>query len=251
MKRMLLIFVLAVVCGGAARAAEVMPPPPTDYFNDYANVVSPDTAERLNQELQQFDHDTTTQIVVAIYPTMQSDSSVDDYAVRIFNTWKVGGKKYNNGAVLFVFMQQHKMFIQTGYGLEGALPDALCKQIIDEQITPRFKQGDYAGGLSAGVDAILAATKGEYKGRDTSADRLIITVVSVLGAALFILIFVWGWLYSKRQAAKQGARHYSSSGHSSSRGWTWSVGGGDSSSGGGGFSAGGGMSGGGGAGGSW
>ena len=66
--------------------------------------------------------------------------------------------------MLFVFVQEHKLFLQTGYGLEGVLPDALCKRIIDEQITPRFKAGDFDGGPGGGVAAILAATKGEYKG---------------------------------------------------------------------------------------
>ena len=235
----------------SARAAEVMPPPPTDYFNDYANIVSADAAKRLNQELQQFDHDTSNQIVVAIFTTMQSDSSIEDYTVRVAQSWKVGQKLKDNGAVLFVFVAQHKVYLQVGYGLEGALPDALCKQIIDQQITPRFKQGDYGGGLSAGVDSIIAATKGEYKGTDTAAQNLVVIVVLVIGAVLFISIFAWAWLYSRRQAAKQGAKHYSGSGHRSGGGWTWSVGGSGSSSGGGGFSGGGGSFGGGGAGGGW
>ena len=106
--------------------------------------------------------------MVAVFPKMQSDSSIEDYTVRVARSWQVGQKNKNNGAVLFVFVQDHKMFLQVGYGLEGVLPDALCKRIIDEQITPRFKAGDFDGGLTAGVQAILAATKGEYKGTGTN-----------------------------------------------------------------------------------
>src|SRR5207253_2573077 len=123
------------------------------------NAVSPAAAEKLNRELIDFERETSNQVVVAIYPKMQSDSSIDDYTVRVAQSWRVGQKLHNNGVVLFVFVQDHKLFIQVGYGLEGALPDALCRQIIDNEITPRFKQSDYDGGLSAGVHAILAATK--------------------------------------------------------------------------------------------
>ena len=146
------------------RAAEVIPPAPARYFNDYAGVISADTASRLNKTLEDFERETSNQILVAVYPNMQSDSSIEDYTVRVAQAWKVGQKQKNNGAVLFVFAQDRKMYLQVGYGLEGALPDALAKQIIENELKPRFRNGDFEGGLSAGVAAILAATKGEYKG---------------------------------------------------------------------------------------
>ena len=161
-------FALAVSGLSNLFAAEVMPPAPKNYFNDYAHVVSPQTADALNAKLRTFEQQTSNQIVVAIFPKMQSDSSVEDYTVRIAQSWRGWQKGLDNGAVLFVFVQDHKMFIQTGYGLEGALPDITCKRIIDNDIAPRFKAGDYDGGLTAGVDAIIAATKGEYKGTGTT-----------------------------------------------------------------------------------
>ena len=95
---------------------------------------------------------------------MQSESSVADYTQRIAQTWGVGQKGRNNGAVLFVFVENRQMFIQTGYGLEGALPDATCFDITHNVIAPLFKKGDYAGGLKAGVTAMMQAVRGEYKG---------------------------------------------------------------------------------------
>ena len=95
---------------------------------------------------------------------MQSESSVADYTQRIAQTWGVGQKGRNNGAVLFVFVANHQMFIQTGYGLEGALPDATCFDITHNVIAPFFKKNDYAGGLKAGVTAMMQAVRGEYKG---------------------------------------------------------------------------------------
>ena len=159
-----LITVLLLALGWVAHAAEVIPPAPTQYFNDYANVVASGTRQQLNQRLEQFERDTSSQVVVAIFSKMQSDSSIEDYTVRVAQSWKVGQKGKNNGTVLFVFIQDRKMFIQVGYGLEGVLPDALCKRIIDDEIKPHFKAGNYGAGLTAGVNAILAATKGEYIG---------------------------------------------------------------------------------------
>jgi uncharacterized protein len=171
MKRLPIILLLTWCW--ATLAVEVIPPAPAHYFNDYAGVTQPATQNRLNQTLEDFEKQSSCQIVVAVFPTMQTDSSIEDYAVRVYRAWGVGQKDKNNGAVLLVFVQEHKMRIATGYGLEGALPDALCKRILDDEITPRFKQGDYDGGLSAGVTAMIAAAKGEYKGTGrTVADSI-------------------------------------------------------------------------------
>src|ERR1017187_2929393 len=167
------IFLFAALLPTLAMAAEVIPPKPTQYFNDYAHVASSATATELNQKLEQFERDTSSQILVAVYPKMESDSSIEDYTVRVAQSWGVGQKGKDNGAVLFVFVQDHKMYIQVGYGLEGALPDALAKRIIENEIKPYFRSNDFDSGLRAGVTAILQATKGEYKGTGyTEADRL-------------------------------------------------------------------------------
>lgn len=227
----------------AAHAAEVIPPVPAQWFNDYAHVVSPATAARLNQTLQDFERETSSQVVVAIFQKMESPSSIEDYTVRVAQAWKVGQKSMKNGVVLFVFVQDRKMFIQVGYGLEGALPDATCKRIIEDEIKPRFRNNDFDGGLSAGVAAILQATKGEYKAADQPLARSIGFGWIVLLFALFIFFIAFvNW--KVRQAGGYWRGITLSSGG-------WSSGGGGWSSGGGGFSSGGGSFGGGGAGGSW
>ena len=228
-----------------AWGAEVIPPAPPNYFNDYAHVVPAPTAGQLNAKLEDFERTTGNQVVVAIYQKMDSDSSIDDYTVRVARAWKAGQKIKNNGVVLFVFIQNRQMFIQVGYGLEGALPDALCKQITEYEIKPHFKTGDYAGGLAAGIDAILAATKGEYKGTGATVgdanshhSQGIPTWIIVLVIIAFILL---------RLMSSTGRRGWMFSGV----GWGGGSGGGGFSSGGGGFSGGGGSFGGGGAGSSW
>ncbi len=236
-------------------AAEVIPPAPPRYFNDFAGATKPATAERLNQSLEQFEKDTSSQIVVAVFPKMQSDSSIEDYVNRLFKAWKIGQNQKNNGALLAVFVQDRKMRIEVGYGLEGAIPDAIAKRIIDNEITPRFRSGDFDGGLSAGVNALMQAARGEYKGTGGTAaqsrrsNRLPWPLILFGG---FFLLTILGTL---RRRARGTA--FSRSGRSSGGFWPvfiggggggWSGGGGGS---GGGFSGGGGGSGGGGASGSW
>ena len=157
------VALLGFVAAGAS-AAEVIPAAPASYFNDYASVVSPATASSLNSKLQQFERDTSNQVVVAIYPTMQRDSSVEDYTVRVAQSWHPGTKGLSNGAVLFIFVNSHQIYLQVGYGLEATLTDALSKRIISDEIAPAFRRGDFGAGVTAGVNAIIAATRGEYRG---------------------------------------------------------------------------------------
>ena len=246
-----------------AAGAEVIPPKPEHYFNDYAHVVSANTAFELNQKLEDFERKTSSQIVVAVYPKMQSDSSIEDYTVRVAQSWGVGQKGKDNGAVLFVFINDRKMYLQVGYGLEGALPDALAKRIIENEIKPHFKNGDFGGGLRAGVTAILQATQGEYTGTGrTVAERSRANdTLSGWTAALIvglIIIFFLGKLLSYCAGGTvygHGGRtvRYGGMGPVFWGGFGGGSGGGGFSGGGGGggFSGGGGSFGGGGAGGSW
>ena len=220
---------------------------PAQWFNDYAQVVSPATAARLNQTLQDFERETSSQIIVAIFQKMESPSSIEDYTVRVAQAWKVGQQGKKNGVVLFVFVQDRKMFIQVGYGLEGALPDATCKRIIEDEIKPGFRNNDYDGGLSAGVAAILAATKGEYQGTGRTAGQSLGSrnsspFIFLGGMALLFGLFI---LLAAKVRRAGGSWHGVTL---SGGGWTSGGGGG---SGCGGFSGGGGSFGGGGAGGSW
>jgi uncharacterized protein len=170
MKQLSLIFGLMwCLC---AVADEVIPPAPTHFFNDYAHVVSSTNAALLDATLENYERESSDQIVVAIFPKMQSDAPVKDYTTRVFNSWGVGQKGKDNGVIVFVFVQDHRMYINVGKGLEKSLPDATCKQIIDTKIVPRFKQKDYDGGLSAGAAAIIAATKGAYQGNGNTAAEL-------------------------------------------------------------------------------
>jgi uncharacterized protein len=249
------VALLFVLTASSSRAAEVIPPKPSAYFNDYAGVVSKGSADRFNEQLAQFERDTSNQVVVAVFPKMQSDSDVADYTYRVKDSWKVGQKGLNNGAVLFVFIQDRKIHIQTGYGLEGALPDATCFDITEYQIKPHFRDNDYEGGLAAGIDSILKAIRGEYKGTGK-------TVTERRGRSgppsfLFFIVFVVILMVISRVMRRLGGYGYSSRRTGpvfipmgfGGGGGGWSSGGGGAGF--SGFSGGGGIGGGGGAGSSW
>jgi len=235
----------------SSQAAEVIPPKPVGYFNDYAGVVSKETARRFNEQLAQFERDTSNQVVVAVFPKMQSESSIDDYTQRVAQAWGVGQKDKRNGAVLFVFLEDRKMFIQVGYGLEGALPDITAFDITERHIKPHFRNGDYEGGLATGIDLICKAIRGEYKGSGKTAAEQ----GRNFGAPgfFFFIIFVIVLIVISRVIQRLGGYGYSSGRGgpiffpTGGGGGSWSSGGGGFS----GFSGGGGSFGGGGAGSSW
>lgn len=253
--RQVALFIAAFVglLPASSQAAEVIPLKPAAYFNDYAGVVSKEAAQHFNEQLAQFEHETSDQVVVAVFPKMQSDSDIADYTQRVAQAWGVGQKERRNGVVLFVFIQDRKMFIQVGYGLEGALPDATAFDITEYHIKPLFRNGNYEAGLAAGIDLICKAVRGEYKGTGkTVAERHARSGGSASGLLPF-LIFVIVLIIISRIMRRLGGY-----GYSSGRGGPvfLPMGGGGWSSGGGGggfsgFSGGGGSFGGGGAGSSW
>ena len=141
-------------------------PKPDVYFLDTTGRVTGADWRPINEKLAQFERDTSNQIVVVMYAALPPGADLAQYCTQVYNAWGIGQKSANggNGAVLFVFVDDHKMFIATGRGLEGALPDITCQQILDNQVRPLFREGDFAAGINAGVDAMIAATRGEYKG---------------------------------------------------------------------------------------
>jgi len=231
-----------------AQAAEVIPPKPAGYFNDYAGVVSKEAAHRFNEQLAQFERETSNQIVVAVFLKMQSDDDIAAYGQRVAEAWGVGSKAQRNGVALLVFIADRKASIQVGYGLEGALPDAIAYDIRANHINPHFRTGDYEGGLADGIDSIFKAIRGEYKGTGkTVTERRSNAPAPTF---LFFLIFLVTLSIISRIMRRLGGYSYSSR----RRGPVFipmGFGGGSGGGGFSGFSGGGGSFGGGGSSGSW
>ena len=147
----------ALSLGAHAQQADV--PYLTGRVVDNAEILKPDTRKRLAETLRRHEQKTTNQIAVLTVTTLQGDS-VEEYAVRVFEQWKLGQKGKDNGVLLVVAPQDRRMRIEVGYGLEGVLPDATAARIIRNVMTPRFKEGNYDGGIVQGVEAIIAQLEG-------------------------------------------------------------------------------------------
>lgn len=265
--RFLLGLVLLGSCLGQAQGATPLPPSPVKYVTDTAGVLSPATVSSLNAKLENYEKETSNQVVVYLMPEVPSDYAMEDFTQRTFASWGVGQKEKNNGVVLFVFPKSRKMRIEVGYGLEGALPDARSKQIIENQIKPAFKQGDFNSGITRGVDGILASLNGEYKGTGvTQYQQTHAGSIGDVGGSMSPLLIPLGFFAFFVVSSLLGAVKRGTSYSSRRRSNTWfipPIGGGSSgdsffggssgggSDSGGGFSGGGGDSGGGGASGSW
>jgi uncharacterized protein len=255
---LIIAFCAMIPAAEAVTAADALKNPPNRYFNDYAGLVKPATAANLNAELESFERSTSNQLVVAIFPELPDTTTVEDYGVQLYRAAKIGQKGRDNGALLLVFVKNRKIWIATGRGLEGALPDAICKRIVSEQIAPRFQTGDFDGGLTQGVHAMMAGAQGEYKGTGTTVNersrRHASEDSSWIIPVIFLLIFLVFFMMAARRRGMiiggGGGPWYGGGGF----GGGFSGGGGGGFSGGGdsgGFSGGGGDTGGGGAGGSW
>lgn len=154
---------LLVLCSASllAGAQELAPIPPlTARVTDTTATLSAAQRDALEQRLAALEKDKGSQIAVLIVPTTQPEA-IEQYGIRVAEAWKVGRKGVDDGVILLVAKQDRKLRIEVGYGLEGAIPDAIAKRIIAEIIAPHFKQGDFAGGINAGVDAIAARIAGE------------------------------------------------------------------------------------------
>jgi uncharacterized protein len=127
---------------------------------DTTGTLSPAEAARIEGKLKAFEQQKGSQMVVLMVPTTQPEA-IEQYSIRVAEAWKIGRKKVGDGVILLVAKNDRKMRIEVGYGLEGAIPDATAKRIISEAIAPQFRANDYAGGIEAGVDRLIAAASGE------------------------------------------------------------------------------------------
>lgn len=157
----LLLLVFLCGCFGAASAQQLQPIPAlTAHVVDQTGTLGAERRARLDESLVKFEQTTGSQLAVLIVNTTQPEA-LEQYALRVAERWKLGRQKVDDGAILLVAKEDRAVRIEVGYGLEGALSDVVSKRIIEETILPRFRQGDFGGGISAGVDQMMAVVHGE------------------------------------------------------------------------------------------
>lgn len=250
------IFFLFSFCATAQIDKEIpAKPSPPKLVNDYTNTLTPAQVQALENKLVTYDDSTSTQIVVYITSTLNG-YDISEYGLALGRKWGIGGKEFNNGVIVIVAKDDRKMRIEVGYGLEGAIPDITAKSIIDNSLTPQFKQDNYYRGIDLATDDIIKAAAGEYKAPANYSSRKkkggpFGTIITI--AVIVLLIAIGGG-----RSSGTGGGTMSGAGwiigsllSNSGRGGGWS-GGSSGGGGGGGFGGfGGGSFGGGGASGSW
>jgi len=258
MKKIFLLSLLALLFNFAF--AQDFPEKPNTLVNDYSGVLSAEQKQALESKLVAFDDSSSTQIAIAILKSV-GDYDINEYAVNLGRKWGVGQSGKNNGIMIVVAVGDRKISIQTGYGVEGALPDVYARRIIDNDIKPEFRAGNYYAGLDAATSSIIQYTKGEYKNDNP---RVASRKSGGGGSIIIVIIIIIVILIIMRKGGGGGSEVIGGRGASNALFWAMLFGsggggrggdsgwGGGSSGGGGGFGGfGGGSFGGGGSSGSW
>jgi uncharacterized protein len=260
MKRLfLLIIIFSSICA-SAQIDKVIPavPNPPKLVNDYTNLLTKEQADYLESKLVAYDDSTSNQFVIVIVEDLRSYDA-NEYATALGRKWGVGGKQFNNGVVILIATGggegNRDAYIAPGYGLEGAIPDITAKTILENELIPNLKNGEYYRGLDETVDALIKAAAGEYKAPQGYGKR------GDKGPSVFKIILLMIVIWALLGVFSRGGRGGGMMSRRGYRGWGgpfwtgggsgWS-GGGWSGGGSGGFGGfGGGSFGGGGAGGKW
>jgi len=226
-----------------------------NYVTDKTGTLTSSQLKSLESKLAAFEKETSNQLVVWMEPSLDGNS-VEDRSYELAEQNGIGQKGKNNGVLLYIAKNDRKLRIEVGYGLEGALTDALSSQIIRKEITPQFKKGNFFEGINAGVDAIIQATKGEYTADNESDEEGPLGGICCVPFPVIIFLVIFFFVFFMplvsrifgRNKGKKGSNWWYTGGGGSGSGWSSGSSSGWSS---GGFSGGGGSFGGGGSSGSW
>ncbi len=185
--RRIALLVLLILLPFSVQALDV--PPLKAHINDYAHMFSPRTVQELEGRLADFEAKESTQIAVLTVPTLEGEN-LEEYSIKVAEAWKIGLKGIDSGVILLIAEKERKIRIEVGRGLEGRLTDLTSGQIIRNEITPRFKAGDYDGGLSAALAAIMGAVKGEYGPQKEDVRHARRSAPPIFGLLIFLFVIL-------------------------------------------------------------
>ena len=156
-----IIFLVIFLSVVSLRAQKPLPELWGLHVHDEAHILSQTFIDQLENQLKEYEDSTSNEIAVLLISSLDGES-LEDYSMRVAEKWKLGKEEKDNGALLLIVVDEHKMRIETGYGLEGVLTDAVCSRIIRNELAPNFRQDNYEAGVNAGINAIVRAIGGEY-----------------------------------------------------------------------------------------
>jgi uncharacterized protein len=201
------LFFIWCLLAPAICCAQAYPSKPQNYITDEAGVLDQGQLDALNTKLKSFEDSTSNQVFVYVTSTL-GDKVMAEYCQEIFHDWKIGSEK-NNGVLIAIFVNDHKFRIHTGYGMEGALPDALTKRIQDNEMKPSFKENNYYEGINKGIDKIIYYSAHEYKADEKAKDENKDWLFLLMGYVLNIILFgvVLYTIYRGKKSKENGAGH--------------------------------------------
>ncbi|NQV00233.1 MAG: TPM domain-containing protein [Parcubacteria group bacterium] len=200
MKKIFFIILIFVFYPALSEAQVSYPEKKQEYVNDFTDVLG-DTSS-LEEEIEKFEKDTSNRINIAVLNTLD-DASIDEYASRLYEKWRIGKDK-DNGILVLVCLQDKKIYIKVGYGLSNSISPEINQTIIDNEISPSFQEGMYLEGLEKGNKAIMAATLGEYKvdsGNNYSSIVFVVILISV-----FIFLFIFSNIKAKKKRTRNNLK---------------------------------------------
>jgi uncharacterized protein len=148
---------ILLICVFYSSSAITPPPPPQKYVNDFASVLKANTVDSLSRQLADFDHQTSDELIVVIYPNLPKGISIGEYARDLYDSWKIGKRGKDTGALLLIAIQEHQVRVHAGKGLQNRLSETTCQKIFTDTIAPRLDANDFDGACKAGVKALVAA----------------------------------------------------------------------------------------------
>jgi uncharacterized protein len=197
--------VAAFLAAGPAALAALEVPFLEGRVNDLAGMLDETVEARIEEKLAAFEREKGSQVAVLTLPSLEGES-LEDFSIRVVDTWKLGREGIDDGVLLLVARDERQLRLEVGYGLEGVLPDATARRIVDNVIVARFREGDVAGGIEAGVDAVLQVARGEELPAVATHDapemsgRVVGLIVLVM--LLFLVISVWRGIRQMRRGGR-------------------------------------------------
>ena len=243
-----LLLLIALILPTQTTAQKPIPELWGQRIHDDAHVLKQETIDALEKRLKVYEDSTSNQIAILTTPSLDGEV-LEEYSLKVAEAWKLGKKEKDNGVLLLIAVDDHKMRIEVGHGLEGILTDAHSSRIIRNELTPNFRKSDYDAGVTAAVDAMIKSIGGEYSAEDSGTEMSTTNLLLLIGIIMISVFFI-GYAFYKEFTGTSSGSSSGKSKSSSSKGSSFSSSGSSSSSRSS-FSGGGGSFGGGGSSGRW
>ena len=223
-RNIIIIILFSIGANSILLATKPIPPKPTTAVADYIHLLTPSQKASLEQKLKVF-NDTSSSAIVVVIDDSTEGEDIFEYSYRLASKWGVGEKGKDNGILLYIAFNDRKVFIQVGSGLEGVVPDAIAKRIVENVIVPAFKQGNYYHGINKATDILMSLVSGEFTADDLNSDTDVASTIFFIIFFLILFFIIYSIIKCQKDGDCNDGGGYSGRGRYNSGGG-WIIGGG-------------------------